>query len=198
MLPNPLSANDVEGPAPTCSAEEVCRDIHHRAQAITQAGLFFVIRRRPEGPIDKHWPAHDVLHRNKPPEAAVSTFGAMVTHGKDLTRRYYDVVALNVRWKILAPNLGQACTTRRCNGREVVAPWFIGILRVAVFSRHRGIWFTLGDAVHINHAVSQMNMVAGNADRSLHKNEVRCLRIRLEEDDDVAAFHGTIMHKRRP
>src|SRR5579864_6955918 len=122
----------------------------------------------------------------------------MVTHGKNMAWRHHDIFAPKMHGKILTPQLGETRTKRWRDVRKVITPCFIGIFGVAVLSWHCGIRFTLGDTIDVDHAAPQMNAVARDTDRPLHKDEVRRLRIGLEEDDNVATIDRTVMYKWHP
>jgi hypothetical protein len=188
----------MEGSFPAGLVEDMDEDVAHEADALAYALLFDLVGGCFEGPVDEHGAAYDVFAGDEAPEAAIEAFGTVVAHGEDASGGDDEIVALDEAGKIVGPTGGDLVAGRRGNAGEVVAIGVEGVLRVAVVFGFASVGLVLRDAVEVDDAVAQVEVVAGDADDALDEVEIRGFGVGLEEDDDVAAFDLAVEDEGRP
>src|SRR6266566_1608745 len=180
----------MEGALPTCLVEDVEEDVAHESDALADALLVDLVGGGFEGPVDEHGTAHDVFSGNEAPETAVEAFGAVVAHGEDLAGRNDEVAVDDVVGEIVGPACGDLIVGAGRDGGKVVAIGVEGVLGIVVGGGHAGLGLVLRDAVEIDDAVAEMEVIAGDADGALDEEEVGFAG--FEEDDDVAAAYVAV------
>jgi len=170
-----------------------------------QAGLLDPTIRGLEGPVVEERAAYDVFARDEAPEAGVGGVVAVVTHHEVLAGRDDEIAVDDVRVDFGGPLLGfvVAGLGDYGVGGKLVFEWQIGGIGaggVAVGFRE-GLW----DAVDVDHAIVEMDVVAGDADEALDEGLILRLVVAghgvsdwLEEDYDVAAPGLTVANEREP
>ena len=186
----------MEGAAPAGFAEEVKDDVADETDALADGLFVDLVGGGFKGPVDEHGAADDVFARDEAPEAAVEALGAVVAHGEDLAGRDDEVAVLNVVGEFVGPACGDLIVGAGRNGGKVVAVGLEGVLGVVVGDGHAGVGFVLRDAVEVDDAVAEMDLVARDADGALDEEEVGFAG--FEEDDDVAAADVAIEDEGRP
>ena len=190
--------DEVECAFPAGLVEDMEEDVAHETYALPDALFVDLVGGSFEGPVDEHGAAYDVFAGDEAPETAVEALGAVVAHGKDFARRDDQIFTLDVAGEFVGPGGGDAVVGAGRDGGKVVAVGVEGVLGVAVFDGFTGLRLVLGDAVEVDDAVAEMDVIARDADGAFNEKEIWSFGIGLEEDDDVAAADVAVVDEGRP
>src|SRR6266576_832825 len=156
--------DEMEGALPACLVEDVEEDVAHEADAFADGLFVDLVGGGFKGPVDEHGAAYDVFSGDEAPETAVEAFGAVVAHGEDLAGRNDEVAVDDVVGEIVGPACGDLVVGSGRDGGKIVAIRVEGVRGVVVGGGHAGLGFVLRDAVEVDDAVAEMEMISGNAD----------------------------------
>src|SRR5271155_1915170 len=188
-----MSLHQVKSSAPARLIEEVQNDVPDKSHAIGDCGLVVLVFGRHERPVNEERSAYDVLAGHEAPVAAIEAVRAVVAHDEVAAVGNNEVTVLDVVGEIERPLSSHIAERRRRDGGEIVTI----VVRLGGDLHLR---LVLGNAIEVDGAVDQVDVVAGDADDALDEVEVLAVGLErgLEEDDDVAAAHIAIVNERRP
>ena len=170
--------DQVERALPAGSIEDMQSGGEERADARAEICLLLIHLSGGglERPVVEQGPAKDVFARHEAPVAAIEGVGAVVPHGKDLAGRHDKIAIDDVVGQVFGPDFQVGW---RAVGGKVVASRLVGVLRIFVVLHGPGVGLVLGDAVEVDDAVREVEVVAGNGDDALDEDQVGGLRIGL-------------------
>jgi hypothetical protein len=192
--------DEMQRARPAGLRKEVNEDVTDEGDSLIEGLLVDLVGGGFEGPVDEQGAAYDVLAWDEAPVAAVEGLGTVVAHGEDLAGGNYEVAVYDVFGEFVGPAGGDLTLFHGAWGNigEVVAVGLEGVLGVAVVDGLAGLGLVLGNAVEVDDAVAEVDVVAGDADGALDEEQVGGLGLGLEEDDDVAAVDVAVEGKGCP
>src|SRR5581483_10547816 len=182
----------MQGTAPASSVEEVDGLVKDPGHSVGQRSLVLLRIGGFEGPVDEEGAADDVGARNEAPVTAVEADSAVIAHSEIEAGGNDEILSLNKSRQSLSPFGGDVAAHLRGDGGEVVAIRLV--IRVGGLA---GVGLVQGNAVAVDNAGAEVDVVAGNTHNALDEEQMLAIGLEggLVEDDDVAALNVAVVNK---